>query len=196
MHNANLEFKKIKSLNFLYEVNANGTIFRNVKSKKQSKIVLEIKESGKGYYYTWVHLKDKTRRVSIAKVVAECWLGDNPDGYEVDHKDRNSRNNDYRNLRYLTHSDNMKNRNHANIIANGTKNFENYRRSIMQQVKLTKPGIRVYFPSISDCAKFLAERYDNTFESMRYKLKKRRSHIYEYDVIFLNAETGHAHSTE
>ena len=32
--NSNLEFGKIKSLNFLYEVNENGTIFRNVKSKK------------------------------------------------------------------------------------------------------------------------------------------------------------------
>lgn len=189
MRNANLEFRKIKSLNFLYEVNSNGTIFRNVKSKKQSKIVLEIKESGKGYYYTWVHVKNKTYRVSISKVVAECWLGDKPEGYEVDHKDRDSRNNDYRNLRYLTHSDNMKNRNHTNIIATGTTNFENYRRSIMQQVKISKPGIKVYFPSISDCAKFLAERYEKSFESMRYKLKKRRSHIYEYDVAFLNAET-------
>ena len=28
--NSNLEFRKIKSLNFLYEVNSNGTIFRNV----------------------------------------------------------------------------------------------------------------------------------------------------------------------
>ena len=33
--NSNLEFRKIKSLNFLYEVNENGTILRNVKSKNR-----------------------------------------------------------------------------------------------------------------------------------------------------------------
>ena len=37
-NNANLEFRKIKSLNFLYEVNSNGTILRNVKSKRHTKI--------------------------------------------------------------------------------------------------------------------------------------------------------------
>ena len=36
--NANLEFRKIKSLLFLYEINSNGTIVRNVKSKKRTKI--------------------------------------------------------------------------------------------------------------------------------------------------------------
>ena len=185
----NLEFKKIKSLSFLYEVNSNGTIFRNVKSKKQSKIVLETKGTGKGYYYTWVHIKGKTHRVPIAKVVAECWLGEKPDGYEVDHKDRNPQNNDYRNLRYLTHSDNMKNRDYTNISANGAKNFENYRHTIMKQVKLVDSNFRIYFPSISECARYLAERYDKSFESMRYKLKSHRSHIYDYDVFFLNAET-------
>ena len=32
-NNSNLEFRKIKSLQFLYEINENGTIIRNVKSK-------------------------------------------------------------------------------------------------------------------------------------------------------------------
>ena len=32
--NANLEFRKIPSLLFLYEVNSNGTVIRNVKSKR------------------------------------------------------------------------------------------------------------------------------------------------------------------
>ena len=48
MNNSNLEFRKIKSLNFLYEVNENGTIFRNVKSKKQLKIKLDMHHSKTG----------------------------------------------------------------------------------------------------------------------------------------------------
>ena len=38
MNNSNLEFRKIKSLKFLYEINENGTILRNVKSKKHIKM--------------------------------------------------------------------------------------------------------------------------------------------------------------
>ena len=36
--NSNLEFRKIKSLKFFFEINENGTIVRNVKSKKQAMI--------------------------------------------------------------------------------------------------------------------------------------------------------------
>ena len=48
--NSNLEFRKIKSLKYLYEINSNGTILRNVKSKKQLKIKLDMHHSDKGYY--------------------------------------------------------------------------------------------------------------------------------------------------
>ena len=46
--NSNLEFRKIKSTGYLYEINENGTIFRNVKSKKQNKIKLDMHHSKKG----------------------------------------------------------------------------------------------------------------------------------------------------
>ena len=92
--NSNLEFRKIKSLNFLYEINENGTIFRNVKSKKQSKIKLDMHHSDYGYYVTFVHMggrKNPTfKRVMIHRAVAECWLGECPEGMEVDHIDRNA----------------------------------------------------------------------------------------------------------
>jgi len=68
-----------------------------------------------------VHLKEGTKRIMIHKVVAECWLGDCPDGYEVDHIDRNPHNNDYRNLRYVTHSKQMKNRVLSDRIINQAK---------------------------------------------------------------------------
>ena len=44
---ANLEFRKVKSLLFLYEINSNGTIVRNVKSKKRTKIHTD----DDGYHY-------------------------------------------------------------------------------------------------------------------------------------------------
>lgn len=202
MNNSDLEFRKIKSLNFLYEVNSNGTIFRNVKSKKQLLIKLDYHHNKKGYYFTWVRIGGrkpgaKTIRVSIARVVAECWLGDKPKDYQVDHIDRNPHNNDYRNLRYVTYSEQMKNRDHTGISATGSKNLESSRRERMKPIKLSNGNFEQIFESMAATARYLAQIYDKTVEHMRAKLKKHRSHIYDFDVIYLrNAETVHVRSKE
>ena len=196
VNNSNLEFRKIKSLNFLYEVNENGTIFRNVKSKKQNKIKLDFHHSKNGYYVTFCRFKGVSTRVMIHKVVAECWLGDCPDGYEVDHKDRDAHNNHYSNLRYVTKSEQMKNRDHSNISKTGSINLENARRERMKPVKICGCNEEIIFESYAACARYLSEKYNVEFESIRYKLKRHRSHIYDYDIIYLNAETGHGSSKE
>lgn len=197
MNNSNLEFRKIKSLQFLYEVNENGTIFRNVKSKKQLKIKLDMHHSQKGYYVTFVNIKGKCTRVMIHKVVAECWLGDKPNGYEIDHIDRNPHNNHYSNLRYVTHSEQMKNRVLSDRIINqATLNCAKWVSYISKPVMITNGSETLNFKSTTDCAKYLAHKYDKSVEGVRWKLKNKRSHIYDYDIIYLNAETGHGGFTE
>lgn len=201
MSNSNLEMRKIKSLNFLYEVNENGTIFRNVKSKKQLKIQLDKHHAKDGYYVVFVRVgrrSKKIKRVMIHRVVAECWLGDIPEGYEVDHIDRNSRNNDYRNLRYVTRSEQMKNRDYTRIAAQGTINLAIARQQRMIPVTTTKIGSneRRTFESIADCARYLANVYDKTFEQVRYKLKARRSYIYGHKISYRIAETKRDGFTE
>lgn len=199
--NSNLEFRKIKSLKFLYEVNENGTIFRNVKSKKQSKIKLDFHHSKSGYYTTFVRVggrrpEAKTIRVPIHKVVAECWLGDKPDGYEIDHIDRNSHNNHYSNLRYVTRSEQMKNRDHSNISKKGTINCQNWNKSIMKPIIIKNNNEEKYLESIAECARYLSTLYNVSFDHIRTKLKAKRSHIYDYDIIYLNAETKRNGSKE
>lgn len=199
--NSNLEFRKIKSLKFLYEINSNGTIIRNVKSKKQLKIKLDYHHSKNGYYCTFVHLGGRSKeaiikRVMIHIVVAECWIGDKPDGMEIDHIDRNTHNNDYRNLRYATKSEQMKNRNHSNIAETGSKNLEEARKKRMKPVVISHDGKSEYFESFAKCARYLSFIYNKPSESIRYKLKAHRSHIFDYDIIYLNAETIHDNSTE
>lgn len=200
INNSNLEFRKIKSLKFLYEVNSNGTIFRNVKSKKQLKIKLDTHHSAYGYYTTFVHIggrkNPEIKRVMIHRVVAECWLGECPEGYEVDHIDRNAHNNDYRNLRYVTKSEQMKNRDHKNISKQGSRNLEIARQQRAKAVDLVKDKKIVHFNSFADCARYLSDVYDQNSESFRYRLKAHRKHIKDYDVIYLNAETGHDNSKE
>ena len=186
--NSNLEFRKIKSLNFLYEVNENGTIFRNVKSKKQLKIKLDMHHSNTGYYMTLVHNQSindgNCKRVMIHRVVAECWLGNCPDGYEVDHIDRNPHNNDYRNLRYVTKGEQMKNRDYSKIAAQGSKNLEAARKLRSKPVKITSENDSQIFESYADCSRYLANVYNQTFEHIRYKLKNHRDKIYDYDIEY------------
>lgn len=202
MNNSNLEFRKIPSLKFLYEVNSNGTIIRNVKSKKQLKIRLDMHHSTKGYYATFVHIGgrkegNKRVRVMMHKVVAECFLGECPEGLQVDHIDRNSHNNDYRNLRYATHSEQMKNRTLSEeTIERCKRNCQAYVARISKPVVLTNKDERFTLKSLSAAARFLAQKTGTKFEHCRSKLKKRRKHIYGFDVEYLNAETIRQHSTE
>ena len=197
MNNSNLEFRKIKSLKFLYEINENGTILRNVKSKKQIKIKLDTHHSKVGYYAAWICRDKKVQRLMIHKLVAECWLGDKPDGMEIDHIDRNAHNNHFSNLRYVSHSEQMKNRVlSAHVIKQATLNCRAYIKYISKPVTIIGRGEEKTFSSMSECARYMSELYGIDAENIRYKLKKRRSHIFDYDIYFLNAETGHAGSTE
>lgn len=196
MRNANLEFRKIPSLDFLYEINENGTIFRNVKSKKQNKIKLDMHHSKSGYYVTFCRHKGKTRRIMIHRAVAECWLGRCPTGLEVDHIDRNTHNNNYRNLRYVSKSEQMKNRDHSNISKVGSQNLEHARRQRMKPVEISNGNEHYIFESYAKCSRFLADRYNKTPESFRYRLKRKSKKILDFDIKYLNAETIHTDSTE
>ena len=199
MQNANREFRKVKSLYFLYEVNCDGTILRNVKSKKHILIKLDFHHNKSGYYMAFVCIKNKVHRVPIHRIVAECWLGDKPEGMEIDHIDRNSQNNHYTNLRYVTHSEDLKNRKFSDrlmnvILSNWEKQW--VRNSKPVEIKHVETQTTIRFKSMTDCAKFLAEKYEKNTEQMRYKLKAKRKHIYDYDVTYLKAETIHNDSTE
>jgi len=196
--NSNLEFRKIKSLLFLYEVNENGTILRNVKSKRRIQIRLDKHHNEYGYYAAFVNIKGKVKRVMMHKVVAECWLGDRPPKMQIDHIDRNAHNNHYSNLRYVTHSENMKNRKLSDrIIKQATRNcYEYTMKYVAKPVKIMYGTDVKTFSSMIECSKYMASLYDVKSESIRSKLKKRRSHIYDYDIVYLNAETGRANSTE
>lgn len=201
MNNSDLEFRKIRSLNYLYEINENGTIIRNVKSKKQLKIKLDYHHSKAGYYATFVHIGGRSKdsriiRCMIHRLVAECWLGDCPDGMEVDHIDRNTHNNDWRNLRYVTKSEQMKNRDHSNISRRGSQNLEVARQMRSIPVKIMGNGKEVLFNSKAECSRYLAEYYHQTIPQVAWKLRVERKHIYDFDLIYLNAETGHGSFTE
>lgn len=192
----NREFRKIASLKFLYEVSEDGRIFRNVKSKKQNKIIVDYHHSPAGYCFTFICRNGKVQRIPIARVVAECWLGEKPEGYEIDHIDRNSLNNHWTNLRYVTKSEQMKNRDHSGISKIGTANLEAARRQRMKSLTLLNGDEQITFESQTGAARWLAGKVCKTVEHIRYKFKRQRSHVYGYDVIYRNVETACIRSTE
>lgn len=198
MSNSNLEFRKLKSLNFLYEISADGRIFRNVKSKKQNKIKLDFRHAKSGYYVTFVHINgrrpdSKTVRVMIHKAVAEAWLGPCPEGLEVDHIDRNTHNNHYTNLRYVTHSEQMKNRVLGEHVLRAGMN--NLRK---QQEKVSKPVLvdNVRFSSMTKASHYIGELHNIPGERVRTRMKRRSKTIFGHVVEYLNAETRCTDSTE
>ena len=186
---ANLEFRKIKSLFFLYEVSEDGRIVRNVKSKKQ---IRQVPDKD-GYMHCYFNIKHHIYNKTVHSLVAECWHGDRPEGLQIDHINGKKFDNHQSNLRYVTLSENLKKRKMSDrVIRQATANCYHYTMTVVAKpVILVKDGREIYFPSNSQCAAFLATAYGKTTEHMRGRLKQHRARIYDYDVIYLNAETGH-----
>ena len=189
----NLEFRKIPSLKFLYEVNCDGTKIRNARSKRCLKCFKKSHNSRTEYWCTQINIGGKIRKVFLHKVVAECWLGAKPEGYEVDHIDRNSLNNHWTNLRYVTRSEQMLNRDYSQFIDKVLANLAICNKGHIRPVRLIRDEQALDFPTARRAAKYLAQIYPHKKEkSFNDKFYHRRHRIFDYDVIYLNAETGHS----
>ena len=171
--NSNLEnhkkivFRKIPSLQFLYEISEDGRIFRNVKSKKQ----LCQKKNNQGYWMVFGSIKGARFTKTVHSLVAECWLGEKPDGLEIDHIDRDKDNNDYRNLRYVTHSKNNLNR------------IMTWKNPVV--IRREKDSSEKYFETSKACAIYLSEMLNKSFGSIRARLSSRRKYILGYNIEYL-----------
>ena len=95
-------WEPVQSLNNKYEVSNLGR-FRNATTKK----ILKQFENKYGYMILQTRPeKYHTVNIRIHRVVAEVFLGQCPDGYVVNHKDGNKKNNHVDNLEYVTSSQN------------------------------------------------------------------------------------------
>ena len=167
LNGSNIKFRKIKSLQFLYEISEDGRIFRNVKSKK----VYKQFKTYRGYWVISISIKGEKIYRTVHSLVAECWLGDKPDGYEIDHIDRNPDNNNYRNLRYVTHSENNLNRNMC--------------WQIPVAIKYNTDISWICFDNLKSCANYISTTLNVPFNTVRWKLSKRRHNIFGFDIKYI-----------
>ena len=72
--------------------------------------VLKQKVDGQGYFIVkiWSNKDKKTHNVRVHRIMARTFLGPCPKGKKVNHKDANKLNNHYKNLEYMTRSENTK----------------------------------------------------------------------------------------
>ena len=181
-HNREVEYRKIPSTKFMYEVSADGRHVRNIKSKRE----LQQLKRGNNQYYG-VHIsggaKHSDRWVYVHLLVAECWLGPKPQGFEVDHIDRNKYNNHHSNLRYVTHSVNTLNKDYTT---------EAYRQGFEQLRKLNCKPVwvdGVEFESRKAAAEYIADRTGCYWRTVCNSLGKKRKYVHGFNIRYSIAET-------
>lgn len=211
--NSEVEFRKIPSLNFLYEVSEDGRIVRNVKSKHHLR---PDKDRG-GYYRVNPVLNGKQAHKFVHILVAECWHGPKPDGLECDHIDHNIHNNHYSNLRYVTKAENLarrifteegKRRNSERTRARYKAMPPEQQRAAIQKmldghtaeieerriksvitalahpITLEKNGEVLHFDSKAKCCRYIAEKDGCSVGAVNYYINQHRQYVHGYHVTY------------
>ena len=86
-----------------YSVTWDGAEIRNT----QNRVIKQ--HDNNGYRYFCFYQDGVKSKMGVHRLVADAWIGRCPDGKEIDHIDGNRGNNNYENLRYVTHIENMVN---------------------------------------------------------------------------------------
>ena len=124
------------------------------KKKNKTRESIGLSKEGKVKYY------------SLPKLIAITFIGECPQGYEVDHIDENPLNNHVENLRYLSHFDNSSRSNKGVFRKTNGNVMENNPRS--KSVIGYEDGEEVV---VYKCAKYLTKIYGINYSTVRYKLQ-------------------------
>ena len=118
------KFKKLLGWEDIYMIGNHGTIIalerrsRPYANGKTHFIPEHIKKSSfrTNYYMIWLHGKEESKQDNIHRLVAKNFVSNPYNNKSVDHIDCNKKNNCFKNLRWVSHSENMHNTNkHSNL---------------------------------------------------------------------------------
>lgn len=139
INNEEKEFKQYKD-NPTYYVSADGDVYSTF-SKKLLKHYIDLD----GYHRIDVYLNHKQKHVKIHKLVYLTWVGEIPEGMQINHKDDDKNNNNYKNL-YL--GSQMEN------IRDCFKNSHRVGHILSYQIYDSRCDLVIPFPSSSEVRKF------------------------------------------
>lgn len=106
-------FKNVNFKGVDFQVSEDGETIINLRTGN----VLRPFTDKDGYKMTSARLHGKKINIRVHQLVAAAFLGERPNGFVIDHIDRNRANNHYKNLRYVSLSEQNKNRDYTNINA-------------------------------------------------------------------------------
>lgn len=106
----NIDWSNLKNIpNTPYFLSLEGHVYNKNTSR-------QLREEKNGEYRrVQLYYSYNGKHISVHRLMWEIFNGPIPNGYEIDHIDRNPSNNALNNLRLVTHSENAKNANHKNI---------------------------------------------------------------------------------
>jgi hypothetical protein len=99
------DFEFVKGYENLYKINKIGEVYSVLRSK-----VLKYGIHEDGYLFVILTKESKRTKCYIHRLVALQWIENPEDKKEVDHIDRNPKNNNLENLRWATHTENANNK--------------------------------------------------------------------------------------
>lgn len=166
-------WKDIKDYEDEYEVSNLGRV-RNKKTKK----ILKLKKN-KGYFRIGLRKNGKRKFYFVHRLVYEAFIGEIPEGYEVNHKDENKENN------VLSNIDTLMTRKENNNW--GTRN-ERAKKSLTNHPKKSKPVIQKslqgdvikIWVSIHEIERELGFAHTNICFCCNGKYKQAYGYIWEY----------------
>lgn len=109
-----LEWRDIIGYNGQYQVSDTGLVRSNKRASCLGK-VLRMTTQHQGYKVVTLCAEGVPKTIKVHCLVAEAFIGPRPDGLDVCHRDDNKSNNNMRNLRYDTRSNNC-----MDSVRNGT----------------------------------------------------------------------------
>lgn len=175
-----------KSVNFKgvdFQVSEDGEIIINLRTGNQMKLC----NDKDGYRIFSTHHHGKKINGRVHQLVAKAFLGERPEGYVLDHIDRNRANNHYTNLRYVSLSEQNKNRDYTKINELNKAKAQLARQAVIKSVSLVNGDDIKMFESIVAMAEKVAEMRGCSVVSARqyiYRHKKRGQKVCGYEVIY------------
>jgi hypothetical protein len=180
-----------------YQVSNLGRVYSNLTKK-----ILKPEKMDKGYLRVALYNPDTKikKRIMVHALVANAFIGDCPDGYQIDHVDTNKENNKVSNLEYVTCKENI-----DRAIEIGLRDRSPTREALLASIETNRKPVKCIetgevFNSVVECSKRLnvnedgirkcinnrAKSANNLHFECVDKKKKTTSFLYDYQMDAVN----------